>query len=74
MIGMSGSGFGWSYQPSERGVKPKSAFAPAMYGGAKLFRIEVTGENWPRYPKVKRINTEFIVPYWGSSLRPLPPN
>lgn len=63
VISMSGSGAGWTYQASERNVKPKSVFASAMYGGAKLYRIEVTGASLPRYPKVKRSNTEFIVPY-----------
>ena len=64
VVSMSGSGApGFAYQASERGVTPKSAFAPAMYGGARLYRIEVAGANLPRYPRVRRINTEFIVPY-----------
>jgi phycocyanin-associated rod linker protein len=28
-----------------------------------LYRIEVTGASLPRYPKVRRSNQEFIVPY-----------
>jgi phycocyanin-associated rod linker protein len=59
--GSGGSGF--AYQASERGVTPKTAFAPAMYNGARLYRIEVAGINLPRYPRVRRSNTEFIVPY-----------
>ncbi|MGB3612533.1 MAG: phycobilisome linker polypeptide [Elainellaceae cyanobacterium] len=54
---------GWAYQASKRDVKPKSVFAPAMYGGAQLYRIEVAGTSLPRYPKVRRSNREFIVPY-----------
>lgn len=54
---------GTPYKPSERGVTPKSVFAPAMYGGARLYRIEVAGVSLPRYPKVRRSNTEFVVPY-----------
>jgi phycocyanin-associated rod linker protein len=56
-------GSGWAYQASAQGTTPKSAFAPAMYGATRLYRIEVAGVNLPRYPKVRRSNTEFIVPY-----------
>ena len=64
VVSMSGGGSpGWAYQSSKRGVKPNTAFAPAMYGDAKLYRIEVAGVCLPRYPKVRRSNTEFIVPY-----------
>jgi phycocyanin-associated rod linker protein len=54
---------GWAYQASAQGVTPQSAFAPAMYGGTRLYRIEVAGISLPRYPKVRRSNTEFIVAY-----------
>jgi len=54
---------GAAYQASERDVKPKSVFTPAMYGGERLYRIEVAGTRLPRYPKVRRSNREFIVPY-----------
>lgn len=60
---VSTTGDGWTYLPSERNVKPKTVFAPAMYGGAQLYRIEVAGTCLPRYPKVRRSNREFIVPY-----------
>jgi phycocyanin-associated rod linker protein len=60
----SGTGApGWAYQPSAQGVTPRSAFAPSMYGSTRLYRIEVAGVNLPRYPRVRRSNTEFIVPY-----------
>jgi phycocyanin-associated rod linker protein len=54
---------GAAYKPSERGVTPKSVFAPAMYGSTRLYRIEVAGVSLPRYPQVRRSNTEFVVPY-----------
>lgn len=64
VITTSGSGAaGWSYQASAKGVTPKSAFAPAMFDGERLYRIEVAGVCLPRYPKVRRSNTELIVPY-----------
>jgi phycocyanin-associated rod linker protein len=34
-----------------------------MYGATRLYRIEVSGVSLPRYPKVRRSNTELIVPY-----------
>jgi phycocyanin-associated rod linker protein len=64
VVNMSGAtGSGWAYKASERGVTPQTAFAPAMYGGATLYRITVAGVSLPRYPRVRRSNTEFIVPY-----------
>lgn len=64
VVTTSGSGSdGWAYQPSAQGVTPRTAFAPAMFDGARLYRIEVAGACLPRYPKVRRVNTEFIVPY-----------
>jgi phycocyanin-associated rod linker protein len=64
VVSTSGSGApGWAYQPSSQGVMPKSVFAPAMYGASQLYRIEVAGMSLPRYPKIRRSNTEFIVPY-----------
>ncbi|MEM9214312.1 MAG: phycobilisome linker polypeptide [Cyanobacteria bacterium P01_F01_bin.150] len=63
VVSPAGSSSGWAYQASERDVKPKTAFAPAMYGGAQLYRIEVAGTSLPRYPKIRRSNKEFLVPY-----------
>jgi phycocyanin-associated rod linker protein len=34
-----------------------------MYGSTRLYRIEVAGVSLPRYPQVRRSNTEFVVPY-----------
>jgi phycocyanin-associated rod linker protein len=64
VVSTAGSGApGFAYQASAQGTTPKSAFAPSMYGATRLYRIEVAGVNLPRYPKVRRSNTEFIVPY-----------
>jgi phycocyanin-associated rod linker protein len=43
----------------------KSGFGgSAMFGeGHRLYRVEVAGASLPRYPKVRRVNQEFIVPY-----------
>jgi phycocyanin-associated rod linker protein len=64
VVSTAGSGAaGWAYQASAQGTTPRSAFAPPMYGTTTLYRIEVAGVSLPRYPKVRRSNTEFIVPY-----------
>jgi phycocyanin-associated rod linker protein len=58
------SASGWSYRPSQRGVVPNRTFARAMDGTSnRLYRIEVAGASLPRYPKVRRTNTEYVVPY-----------
>ncbi|MBW4467746.1 MAG: phycobilisome linker polypeptide [Pegethrix bostrychoides GSE-TBD4-15B] len=55
---------GFAYRPAERGVVPNRVFGSAVAGSSdRLYRIEVAGLNLPRYPKVRRINKEFIVPY-----------
>jgi phycocyanin-associated rod linker protein len=64
VVSMAGGGApGWAYQAAAQGTTPRSAFAPPMYGSTQLYRIEVAGVSLPRYPKVRRSNTEFIVPY-----------
>lgn len=64
VVAPAGASGGWAYQPSERAVTPKKAFGRSSVGsGGRLYRIEVAGANLPRYPKVRRINQEFIVPY-----------
>lgn len=64
VVSISGSGApGWAYQPSAQRVTPKAAFAPPMFGENRLYRIEVAGTSLLRYPKVRRSNREFIVPY-----------
>lgn len=64
VIAPSGGASGFSYQASDRGVAPQRAFGLPMNGtNGRLYRIEVSGISLPRYPKVRRSNTEFIVPY-----------
>jgi phycocyanin-associated rod linker protein len=58
------SASGWAYLPSQKGTTPSRTFGRSTPGtGARLYRIEVAGISLPRYPKVRRSNKEFIVPY-----------
>ncbi|MEX0271314.1 phycobilisome rod-core linker polypeptide [Leptolyngbyaceae cyanobacterium UHCC 1019] len=64
IIGPSGGSEGWAYQPSKQGTVPSRAFGRSSVNSSdRLYRIEVAGINLPRYPKVRRSNKEFIVPY-----------
>ena len=64
VIGPSGSSSGWSYLPSKQGVTPNRAFGRSSINSSdRLYRIEVAGISLPRYPRVRRSNKEFIVPY-----------
>ncbi len=64
VVSTSGSGAaGWAYKASAEGTMPRAVFSPAMYGATRMYRIEVAGASLPRYPKIRRSNTEFIVPY-----------
>ncbi|PZD70767.1 Phycobilisome linker polypeptide, phycocyanin-associated, rod [Acaryochloris thomasi RCC1774] len=58
----SGDTAGWSYQPAEKGTTPARTFQPAA-SNSRMYRIEVTGFSLQRYPKVRRSNQEFVVPY-----------
>lgn len=65
IVATSGSGEGWSYQPSSKGTTPQQVFGRPTQGTSRsrLYRIEVSSVSLPRYPKVRRSNKEFIVPY-----------
>lgn len=64
IIAPSGGSSGWSYKASLQGTTPQRAFGRSSQGSTpRLYRIEVTGASLPRYPKVRRSNQEFIVPY-----------
>jgi phycocyanin-associated rod linker protein len=64
IVAPSGGSEGWAYQPSKQGTAPNRAFGRSSLGSTpRLYRIEVAGINLPRYPKVRRSNKEFIVPY-----------
>lgn len=58
----NGSSSGWSYQPADKGTVPNRTFQPSA-SQSRMYRIEVTGFSLQRYPKVRRSNQEFVVPY-----------
>lgn len=62
VISPSGSGEGWSYRASTQGIAPNKVFKTANQDN-RIYRIEVSGMNLPRYPKVRRISKAFMVPY-----------
>lgn len=58
------AGEGFAYRPSKRAAAPTRVFGRSSTGsGDRLYRIEVSGTNLPGYPKVRRSNKEFVVPY-----------
>jgi phycocyanin-associated rod linker protein len=60
----SGSGEGFAYQASAQGTMPTRVFGRSSVGASdRLYRIEVSAISLPRYPKVRRSNKEYIVPY-----------
>lgn len=64
IVGPSGGTEGWAYQASRLGTAPNRVFGRSSQGStARLYRIEVAAISLPRYPKVRRSNREFIVPY-----------
>lgn len=68
VVAPSGGGSGFAYSPSERNLTPKRAFGQSSVGASdRLYRIEVSALSLPRYPKVRRSNRAFIVPYEGLS-------
>lgn len=59
-----GTNDGFGYIASARGTMPNRAFGRSIQGeSSRLYRIEVANMNLPRYPRVRRTNKEFIVPY-----------
>jgi phycocyanin-associated rod linker protein len=62
VVNPAGSGQGWSYQASPRGIAPNQTFRNSNREG-RIYRIEVSGMNLPRYPKVRRISKAWLVPY-----------
>jgi phycocyanin-associated rod linker protein len=64
IVAPSGGGSGFAYQASEQGTMPNRVFGRSAIGSTdRLYRIEVSSLNLPRYPKVRRVNKEYIVPY-----------
>ena len=62
VVGPSGGNEGWAYRASEKGVTPNKTFRSPTREG-RIYRLEVSGMNLPRYPKVRRISKELLVPY-----------
>lgn len=64
VVAMAGSGPGFAYKASEKGTTPNKSFARAYPNSpGRLYRIEVACMNLPRYPRVRRINNAYIVPF-----------
>lgn len=64
IVAPSGGTSGWAYQPSEKEVaRPSSFGGSTMYGSDRLFRVEVAAVSQPGYPRVRRSNQVFTVPY-----------
>jgi phycocyanin-associated rod linker protein len=62
VINPSGSGEGWAYRESVKGVSPNQTAQGANDKG-RIYRIEVASMNLPRYPKVRRVSKAILVPY-----------
>lgn len=59
-----GNNDGFAYQPATQSTTPNRVFSRSIQGeSARLYRIEVAGISLPRYPRVRRSNKEYIVPY-----------
>jgi len=56
---------GWSAQAYRLATPGKALGGSTPYGtdAGKVYRVEVMGANLPRYPKVRRINGSYLVPY-----------
>jgi phycocyanin-associated rod linker protein len=62
VVAPSGSCEGWAYQASSKGNAPDRAFRIANQD-QRVYRIEISGMNLPRYPKVRRVSRAILVPY-----------
>ncbi|MGF1518623.1 MAG: phycobilisome rod-core linker polypeptide [Nodosilinea sp.] len=65
VISPTSAAAGWSAQANKMTTPGKALGGSTPYGAnaGKVYRIEVMGANLPRYPKVRRINTAYLVPY-----------
>ena len=64
VIPPSGSNDGFAYQGAAGSTMPDRVFGRSTIGESnRLYRIEVSSINLPRYPRVRRSNKEFIVSY-----------
>ncbi len=62
VVNPAGNGGGWAYQASTRAVAPNRTFRNSSREG-RIYRVEVASANLPRYPKVRRVNKAWLVPY-----------
>jgi phycocyanin-associated rod linker protein len=62
VVAPSGGSEGWAYQASSKGNAPDRAFRSANQD-QRIYRIEISGMNLPRYPKVRRVSRAILVPY-----------
>ena len=62
VVSPSGGGDGWAYQASKKGIAQNKTFRNSNREG-RIYRIEVSGMNLPRYPKVRRVSKALLVPY-----------
>jgi phycocyanin-associated rod linker protein len=56
---------GWSSQANKLATPNLALGGSTPYGAnaGRVYRVEVMGANLPRYPKVRRVNTAYLVPY-----------
>jgi phycocyanin-associated rod linker protein len=62
VIAPSGGSEGWAYRASSQGTTPNQTFRTANTDG-RIYRVEVSAMNLPRYPKVRRVSKAILVPY-----------
>ena len=62
VVAPSGGTEGWAYQASSQGVTPNKVFRTANQDN-RIYRIEISAMNLPRYPKVRRVSRAILVPY-----------
>lgn len=65
IISPTSAAAGWSAKANKMTTPAKALGGSTPYGvnAGKVYRVEVMGANLPRYPKVRRINTSYLVPY-----------
>lgn len=62
VVAPSGGSGGWAYRPSRQGLTPERTFRNSNKEG-RIYRIEISAMNLPRYPKVRRVSRALLVPY-----------
>ena len=59
----SGGGGNWSHSSSASDDTPNKILGGSWGESGRVYRLEVAGIRQPGYPKVRRSNTAFLVPY-----------